>query len=203
MGSQACTTKAESVGDEMRRPRSDDWSLLLRNVGKQRCTNSYTQLFMHYAPLIKRFCQSNATGSMPAEMADDLVQEVMLKVWIRAPSFDATKAGASTWVYTVMRNCRIDIFRHHQRHHVPLALIDVDEICDESSDYQPYTRLQQSRNLDLLNQFCLRLPREQRRVLQQVFMQGKSYREIAVDTGVPLGTVKSRARMGLKKLGAF
>lgn len=180
--------------------REDNWSQLLFKVGKERDERAFAQLFEHFAPLIKGFCLSNSTHSLPGEAADELVQEVMVKVWTKAPSYDPLKAAASTWVFTVMRNCRIDMIRRNARHVNQMDAIEVDDIWDETTDNQPYVRLQQSKDEMRIGESLALLPVEQRQALTQVYMQGKSHSEIAEESGLPLGTVKSRVRMGLKKL---
>ncbi len=182
--------------------RDDDWSLLLVKVGKERCQKSFAHLFAHYAPLIKGFYLQHTNTSIVGEMADELVQEVMLKVWTKAPTFDPCKAAANTWVYTVMRNCRIDLLRRSSRHSIASDPIGVEDIWDETLDHQPFVRLLQSRDKDMISNSFQNLPEEQKHALNQVYMQGKSHSEIAQETGLPLGTVKSRVRMGLKKLQA-
>lgn len=180
--------------------RDDNWSQLLSKVGKERDERAFAQLFEHFAPLIKGFCLSNSTHGLPGEAADELVQEVMVKVWTKAPSYDPVKAAASTWVFTVMRNCRIDMIRRNARHVTQQDAIEVDDIWDETTDNQPYVRLQQSKDEMRIGESLALLPVEQRQALTQVYMQGKSHSEIAEESGLPLGTVKSRVRMGLKKL---
>lgn len=181
-------------------PRDDNWSRLLSVVGKSRDQEAFRQLFSHFAPLIKGFCLANPAQSLPGEAADELVQEVMFKVWTKAPYFDSSKSAAGTWIFTVMRNCRIDMMRRNSRHLVNSAEVEVDDIWDEELDHQPLVRLQQSRNADLIHASFAELPQEQKQALTQVYMQGKSHSEIAEESGLPLGTVKSRVRMGLKKL---
>lgn len=182
--------------------RDDNWSLLLGRVGQQRDEAAFAQVFEHFAPMIKGFCLANANQRLPGEAADELVQEVMVKVWNKAPSYDAAKAAASTWIFTVMRNCRIDMMRRNSRHIIQNDSVEVDDIWDEAADNQPFVRLQQSRDEQMIKASFEDLPMEQRQVLTQVYMQGKSHSEIADETGLPLGTVKSRVRMGLKKLHA-
>jgi RNA polymerase sigma factor (sigma-70 family) len=182
--------------------RDDNWSKLLILVGKNRDQAAFGQLFAHFAPLIKGFCLANPAQSLPGEAADELVQEVLFKVWTKAPYFDASKSAASTWIFTVMRNTRIDMMRRNSRHLVSSVDVEVDDIWDEELDHQPLVRLQQSRNADLIHASFAELPQEQKQALTQVYMQGKSHSEIAEETGLPLGTVKSRVRMGLKKLQA-
>ena len=138
--------------------------------------------------------------SLPGEAADELVQEVMLKIWTKSKSFDAKKASASTWIFTIMRNCRIDMMRKNGRHNINQDDIEVDDIWDDDIENQPFVSLQHARNETVIDKSLKQLPTEQKQVLAQVYMQGKSHSEIADETGLPLGTVKSRVRMGLKKL---
>lgn len=180
--------------------RDDTWSCLLTSVGQSRDEAAFAKLFAHFAPLIKGFCLGNLNSSFPADAADEIVQEVMFKVWQKSPSYDATKAAASTWVYTVMRNCRIDLMRRNRRSTSDSGVIDIEDIWDESAEDQAYVYLMQATNEAMVQQSFAQLPVEQRQVLNQVYMQGKTHQEIATETGLPLGTVKSRVRIGLKKM---
>ncbi|MES2675526.1 MAG: sigma-70 family RNA polymerase sigma factor [Pseudomonadota bacterium] len=180
--------------------RDDTWSRLLERVGQQRDEGAFAQLFAHFAPLIKGFCLGNVNSNFPADAADEIVQEVLFKVWQKAPSYDATKAAASTWIYTVMRNCRIDVMRRNRRTISDSGVIEIEDIWDEEADDQAYIYLQQASNETLIQNALLQLPAEQRSVLGQVYMQGKTHQQISIETGLPLGTVKSRVRIGLKKM---
>ncbi len=181
--------------------REDTWSQLLERVGQKRDESAFQQLFKHFEPLIKGFCVNQGGVNYSADFADEIVQEVMIKVWQKAPYFDPSKAAASTWIYTVMRNCRIDLLRKNQRHQITDGgSLEVDDLWDETTENQPFVYLQHSRNEDLIRQSFESLPVEQRQALTQVYMQGKTHSEIAEASGLPLGTVKSRVRMGLQKL---
>lgn len=180
--------------------RDDTWSRLLEQVGQARDEAAFAKLFAHFAPLIKGFCLGNLNSNFPAEAAEEVVQEVMFKVWQKSPSYDATKAAASTWIYTVMRNCRIDLMRRHQRTPTDREGIGIDDIWDEADDDHAFVYLQQASNEALINRSFTQLPPEQRQVLTQVYMQGKTHQQISDETGLPLGTVKSRVRIGLKKM---
>jgi RNA polymerase sigma-70 factor (ECF subfamily) len=182
--------------------RSDHLSQLLIKVGNHD-RNAFAELFRHYGPLIKGFAIQHANNRFPIEAADELVQEVMLKVWLKAQSFEPSKASANTWVFTVMRNCRIDLLRRSQRRYFESSDIDVDDIWDESDDHSPFIFLHQGRQQQQVAQGFEHLPLEQKQALTFVYMHGKSHAEIAAETGLPLGTVKSRVRMGLKKLNSL
>jgi len=180
--------------------RDDTWSRLLEKVGQARDEQAFAQLFSHFAPLIKGFCLGNLNSNFPADAADEVVQEVMFKVWQKSPGFDSTKAAASTWIYTVMRNCRIDLMRRNKRTPADSDAIEIDDIWDEADDDRAFVYLQQSNNEVLIEKSFTHLPPEQRQVLTQVYMQGKTHQQISDETGLPLGTVKSRVRIGLKKM---
>jgi RNA polymerase sigma factor (sigma-70 family) len=180
--------------------RDDLNSQLLLRVGQQQDKQAFAELFRIYAPLIKGFAVSHANAKFPADAAEELVQEVMFKVWLKAESFEPSKSSANTWVYTVMRNCRIDLLRRNSRRYFGESAMDIDDIWDEADDNLPLVYLQQSRNESLVADSFSTLPDEQRQALTYVYMHGKSHSEIAEETGLPLGTVKSRVRMGLKKL---
>ncbi|MEY4589089.1 MAG: polymerase sigma factor RpoE [Pseudomonadota bacterium] len=179
--------------------RTDHLSLLLVQAGEKN-RRAFAELFRHYGPLIKGFAIQHANYRFPVEAADELVQEVMLKVWLKADNFDPSKSSANTWVYTVMRNCRIDLVRRGQRRNFEGCDLDVDDLWDESEDHSPFSVLQQGRQQQQIAQGFEQLPLEQKQALTFVYMHGKSHAEMAEETGLPLGTVKSRVRMGLKKL---
>ncbi|WP_193164850.1 sigma-70 family RNA polymerase sigma factor [Microbulbifer hainanensis] len=180
--------------------RDDDWSKLLKLVGGKRDRAAFERLFNHFAPLIKGFHHSRNSQAFSADAADELVQEVMFRVWRKAPAFDAGKASASTWIYTIMRNCRIDMLRRGSRHRDAASDIEVEDIWDESPEGQPLVFLQKSRDERDIAEGLRNLPAEQSHVLKKAYMEGKSHSEISDELGLPLGTVKSRVRLALKKL---
>ncbi|MCK7597028.1 sigma-70 family RNA polymerase sigma factor [Microbulbifer sp. CAU 1566] len=180
--------------------RDDEWSNLLLKVGRDRDRQAFERLFAHFAPLIKGFQFSRGGQSSAPEAADELVQEVMFRVWRKAPSFDPEKAAASTWVFTIMRNCRIDALRRASRQPDTDDSLEVEDIWDESSDNQPLVYLQQSRNRTSVTEGLSSLPAEQSHVIEKAYLEGKSHSEISAELGLPLGTVKSRVRLALKKL---
>ncbi|MFI2809716.1 MULTISPECIES: sigma-70 family RNA polymerase sigma factor [Microbulbifer] len=184
--------------------RDDDWSKLLVLVGSRQDRAAFERLFHHYAPLIKGFHYSRSAQAFSAEAADELVQEVMFRVWRKAASFDPTRASANTWIYTIMRNCRIDMLRRNSRRQdADGGDVEVDDIWDDSPESQPLLVLQHKRSQRDIAEGLRSLPAEQSHVLEKAYMEGKSHSEISNELGLPLGTVKSRVRLALKKLEAI
>ena len=175
--------------------RTDEWSECLALIAKNEDRAAFTRLFRHFAPLMKAFALSGSTLS--ANHADELVQEVMLKVWQKAAAFNPEKAAASTWIYTIARNCRTDLYRRLQKFDTPLAAEDVS-ISEESEE--AFVTLHQTRNHERVKAMMSGLPNDQVQILAKVYMEGKSHSEVAGELDLPLGTVKSRVRLALQKL---
>lgn len=177
--------------------RDDEWTLLLLAVAEKRDQAAFSQLFNHFAPLLKAFALSQPGLSSNAE-ADEVVQVVLLKVWNRATTFNAGKASATTWIYTLARNARIDILRKQTRQSVEVKSDDLWDIPDDSE--APPARMEQTRVQQDIRSALSSLPIEQREIVGKVYIEGKSHSEVANELNLPLGTVKSRIRLALSKL---
>jgi RNA polymerase sigma factor (sigma-70 family) len=175
--------------------RDDEWSQCLIFIGQSQDRAAFARLFKHFAPLVKAFALSGST--MSAAHADELVQEVMLKVWQKAAAYNSRKAAASTWIYTIARNCRTDMFRRLQKFNTPL---NADDIWQEDSEDEPFVAVQQKRNALKVRELLSQLPQDQGVILSKVYMEGKTHSEVAGELDLPLGTVKSRVRLAMKKL---
>ncbi len=175
--------------------RTDEWSECLVLIAEKQDRAAYTRLFRHFAPLIKAFALSGS--ALSATHADELVQEVMLKIWQKASAFNPEKAAASTWVYTIARNCRTDMFRRLQKFDTPLA---AEDFTMESEGEEPFMQLQSRRSADRIHEMMGKLPADQTQILAKVYMEGKSHAEAAAELDLPLGTVKSRVRLAVQKM---
>lgn len=175
--------------------RDDEWSQCLQIIANKRDRAAFARLFKHFAPLVKAFALSGSP--LAAAHADELVQEVMLKVWQKADGYNPRKAAASTWIYTIARNCRTDMYRRLQKFDTPLA---AEDIWVEQEEEEPFVAVQQRRNAQRVRELLTELPQEQAQILAKVYMEGKSHSEVAEDLQLPLGTVKSRVRLAMQKL---
>lgn len=187
---------ASTAGIDATGRRDDEWSVCLQQVAESQDREAFSRLFSHFAPLIKAFAINGS--ALAAAHADELVQEVMIKVWQKAKAFNPQKAAASTWIYTIARNCRTDMYRRLQKFETPISADDIWPDMDESEEL--FAAVQQKRDEVRVREMLEGLPHEQAQILVKVYMEGKSHSEVAEELDLPLGTVKSRVRLAMKKL---
>lgn len=175
----------------------DEWAPALLKIARDNDRQAFTAVFTHFAPQIKAYGLSTAGMTGLGAFAEELVQETMLKVWRNAARFDPGKASASTWIFTIARNARIDLIRRGARHK---ADVDADDLWLESEEGEPCDQLEQKRNASAVRAAISTLPMEQAEVIGKVYIEGKSHSEVAAELSLPLGTVKSRVRLALSKM---
>lgn len=177
--------------------RKDPWGILLEKVGKHQDRAAYHALFEHFAPQIKYYAISNGLASH----AEELVQEVFVSIWRRSCLYDWRKAAASTWIFTIARNQRIDMLRKMQRTSAEMAVETEDlwQIPGDNED-EPVTSLHRLMSERRIRESLSQLPEEQITVIAKVYMEHKSHQMVADELNIPLGTVKSRVRLALNKL---
>jgi RNA polymerase sigma factor (sigma-70 family) len=175
------------------------WNNHLSHLGKHQDRDSFQVLFNHFSPLLKNYFIGKFPTQSSFQMIDELIQEVMIKVWQKSASYDATKAAASTWIFTLARNTRIDMLRR-QNKYAGTTSIEVEDIWEDTTENGPYTFLTQKRNEEYIKTALDQLPHEQKLVITKVYMESKSHAEIATELELPLGTVKSRVRLAQNKL---
>jgi RNA polymerase sigma-70 factor (ECF subfamily) len=159
--------------------------------------SAFAELFDHYAPQIRAYSLAREPGS--DLVADDLVQEVMTRVWLKASKYNPGLANLNTWIFTLARNCRIDYLRRNSRY---ASEIDPTDIFNDMEDEGPgpFQLAQQVRVGESIKAGLEELPREQSEILTKVYLEGKSHQQTSEELKLPLGTVKSRVRLALKKL---
>ncbi|XOV87152.1 MAG: sigma-70 family RNA polymerase sigma factor [Pseudomonadota bacterium] len=164
-------------------------------VGESRDRTAFSRLFSHFAPLVKGFLMKGS--NIGPEQAEELVQETMIKVWHKADSFNRQKSAASTWIYTIARNTRIDWIRRESRSKVD---IEADDLYDSGEENPSYSSLIRVRDKENIRSNLGELPQEQLEVVTKIYYEGKSHSEVAAELELPLGTVKSRIRLALKRM---
>ena len=170
-----------------------EWDRLLLRVGSNRDRSAFKKLYEHFAPRLKSFLLRIGSDMSAAE---EICQESMIMVWRRAETFNPNSAGASTWIFTIARNKRIDKLRKDNR---PLPDLNDPSFfqipVDKSDDI-----LQRVEEEKKIKNALKNLPPEQAKLIISAYYEEKSHRKIADETNLPLGTVKSRIRLAINRL---
>lgn len=134
-----------------------------------------------------------------ATMAEEAVQDTFLQVWNRAGTFDPARgSNVRGWILTILHHRSIDFRRRHiDRHPGSVALDDVEY---RLAVPDAWAEVSATLTRDDVRTALATLPREQQRAIELAYFDGMTHGEIAEQESVPLGTVKGRLRLGLKKL---
>ncbi len=134
------------------------------------------------------------------QTAEDLLQEVFLKVWRYATSYAPQLGSVSSWLTSIMRHRAIDYQRNARRH--VLKNIPLEESEQDLGGVFPdaWDEVWRSVQISLVRACLMRLPPEQRTVIELAYFEGRTHSEIAKMHRLPLGTVKARMRLGLQHL---
>jgi RNA polymerase sigma-70 factor (ECF subfamily) len=133
-----------------------------------------------------------------SDTAEEIVQEVMLTVWRKAQQFDATRGSPSAWIFTLTRNAFIDRVRREYRPEVDPS----DPVLD-ANDPGADRLVADAESQRELAAAVESLPPEQQHVVKRSYFHGQSLAEISAADRLPLGTVKTRARLALSRLRAL
>lgn len=135
------------------------------------------------------------------EESQDLLQEVFVQIWHKAPTFDVERGNAYVWLVSMTRNRAIDVLR--SRRFRDQQLEDKPEDWDVFGAFNyptPLDAVVVREQEDLLRCAFAQISPEQQAVLQLAYHDGLSQSEIAAELSIPLGTVKTRMRQGMIKL---
>lgn len=168
-----------------------EWAACMARIRDAQDQHAFAALFQHYAPRVKGFLIKSGASQA---LAEECTQEVMSTVWQKAHLFDPARASVSTWVFTIARNRKIDMLRKQRRPEPE----DVAWGPDEEPDQADVIALQQES--ERLTRAMKNLPEKQRKLLESAYFGDLSHTEIAAETGLPLGTIKSRIRLALERL---
>lgn len=181
------------------RPDNADYAAeLLAQVAATKSRTAFAELFNHFAPKL----QAYATRQFGNEQtAMDLVQETMTNVWHKAHLFKADKGSPSTWIFTIARNIRFDFLRKNKHRQNDISADELWPVLAETNDsLDDDYALDGQILMQEISAYYAQLPDAQREVVEKIYIEGKSQQEVSDSLGIPLGTVKSRTRLALKKL---
>jgi len=172
-----------------------NWDVMLVRVGRDRDKAAFAALFEYFAPRIKSFLLRLGTDM---SLCEEIAQEAMIMVWRRAETYNPSQSGASTWIFTIARNKRIDRLRRENR---PMPDLADPAFAPEPVETGEKTIFRHQEE-EKIRHALKNLPDEQAKMIFSAYYEEKSHREIADESGIPLGTVKSRIRLALNRLRA-
>ena len=181
-----------SASPETPAAAGSEWSACIVAIARHSDQAAFARLFRHFAPRVKSYL---LRFHLDAAVAEELSQETLLTVWRKASYFDPARASASTWIFTIARNLRVDFLRGSAH---PEALEDHPAL--ESADPLPGDVLLASEREERTRDALTGLPEDQAEVVRLSFFEDKPHSEIARELGIPLGTVKSRLRLAFGRL---
>ncbi|HEV2862105.1 MAG TPA: sigma-70 family RNA polymerase sigma factor [Pyrinomonadaceae bacterium] len=181
------------------RPEQDELDAELVRATARGDERAYASLYDRYSPilfgLLLRILHSRAE-------AEDVLQEVFLQVWQQARSFDQSRGRAFTWLVTLARSRAIDRLRSVESRERAARRSAEEGVTERAATEEAAdAAAERSEQAEVVRAALAELPEEQRKTLLLAYLDGMSQSEIAARTGQPLGTVKTRTRAGLKKLG--
>ena len=162
---------------------------LVKKVAEERNELAFSEIFDFIAPKINAYYVKNNIG---IEQAEELTQEVLSTIWLKAEQFDPEKSKFITWSFTIARNKKIDFYRKNKK-----SDVNEEDIRDflyednKSDDYELESTIKK---------ITKELDENQKKLIKMSFFEQKSHKNIAAELEIPLGTVKSRIRASLNKM---
>ena len=165
---------------------------LVKKVAEDRSEIAFSEIFDFIAPKINAYYIRN---NLSIEQAEELTQEVLSTIWLKAELFNPEKSKFTTWLFTIARNKKIDFYRKNQKN-----VANEEDIRDflytenKSDDYEIESTIRDiTQDLD----------ENQKKLIKMSFFEQKSHKNIARELEIPLGTVKSRIRASLNKMQKY
>jgi RNA polymerase sigma-70 factor (ECF subfamily) len=167
---------------------------LMAAVAKSRDMQAFEAVYRHFCPRVRSYMVRLTKGNR--ELAEELTQETMMRVWHKAELYDPSKAQASTWIFTIARNRMIDALRRGAR-----AEFDVNDPAFVPEEIElADVGIERRQDAQRLRQAMMTLKEQYVQVLRMSFFDGLTHPFIAQKLNLPLGTVKSRIRLACEKL---
>ena len=175
---------------------ASDETLIARVI--ERDGMALSLLYQRYGDRLYRVAYRVLASHM---LAEDVLQDVFLQLWQKPGQWNADRGRLENWLCIITRNNAIDVVRRMKREPVPMSLHQADGI-DNPEEYDadfayddPHFASHQD-DMRILERLLQRLPREQRHVIYLSYFRGLTHQQMAQHLSLPLGTVKSRLRLG-------
>lgn len=167
---------------------------LLRRVG-QGDRRSFEELYDRFSGVLFSIAYRMLKSQ---EAAEDVLQDVFIQIWKKAPLFDATRGRPMTWAVTLTRNRAIDLMRSLQRRSGLRDTIQQEqEVFEQFESRSSLDAVASDELCQLVRDAMQKLSKDQREAIQLAFFASMTQAEIAAHLNEPLGTIKARIRRGM------
>ncbi|TWT07888.1 sigma-70 family RNA polymerase sigma factor [Planococcus sp. CPCC 101016] len=171
--------------------KSTDTSLYMRINEQDKA--ALEQLYDRYEKILFSFLYKMLEDR---ELAEEALQEVFIKIWRGKGVYDESKGKFTSWLFRMAQNTAIDLIRKHKKPTVP-----IEEAAQMSSNDAPVDQqVEWQEKKGQIETAVQRLSAEQQKMIDLFYFKGHTHETIADMCDIPLGTVKSRIRLALKKL---
>ena len=162
---------------------------LVKKVVEERNEIAFSKIFDFIAPKINAYYLKNNLG---IEQAEELTQEVLSTIWLKADLFNPEKSKFITWSFTIARNKKIDFYRKNKKNDINEE--DIRDFLYENNKTNDY-------EIDsTIKKITQELDESQKKLIKMSFFEQKSHKNIAAELEIPLGTVKSKIRASLIRM---
>lgn len=165
---------------------------LVKKVAKERNKIAFSEIFDFIAPKINAYYLKN---NLSIDQAEELTQEVLSTIWLKAELFNPEKSKFITWSFTIARNKKIDFYRKNKKNDINEE--DIRDFLYENNKSDDYEIESTIKNI------TQELDENQKKLIKMSFFEQKSHKNIAAELEIPLGTVKSRIRAILNKMQKY
>ncbi|AIQ55404.1 RNA polymerase sigma factor [Paenibacillus sp. FSL R7-0331] len=174
---------------------ADDVQLM--QLIRQKDPDALEKLYDRYEQMIYSFAYRIVKDSMAAE---EVMQELFMRIWKNAEQYDSTKGKLPTWMFTVTRNIAIDLLRKTNTRPAQQSADseEVQQLRDTGAMTEDMVEMLLAG--EQVREALLELSRDQQQVVDLIYYQGLTQQEAAYHVAVPLGTVKSRVRLAMRQL---
>jgi len=155
------------------------------------------QLYDRYEKIVYSFAYRMVQDTMAAE---EVVQELFLRVWTHSERYEASQGKLTTWMFAVTRNIAVDMLRRKsvRDRGIPVETVTLHAVADDLADtaVQVEIKSEGQRVREILGG----LSRDQQQVIDSIYYGGMTQQEVSARYNIPLGTVKSRVRLALRQM---
>ena len=165
---------------------------LVKKIAEDRNEIAFSEIFDFIAPKINAYYIKN---NLSIEQSEELTQEVLSTIWLKAELFDQEKSKFITWSFTIARNKKIDFYRKNKKNDINEE--DIRDFLYENNKTNDY-EIEST-----IKKITQELDESQKKLIKMSFFEQKSHKNIAAELEIPLGTVKSRIRSSLNKMQKY